>query len=71
MQTLIAKQTVTTDDVALYFVEREGKAAKLRTLQIDEFGRVSNWPDGFFGDALGETREQARLMFERQKKITS
>jgi len=22
----------------------------------------------FFGDALGETREQARLMFERQKK---
>jgi hypothetical protein len=68
MQTLVAKQTVSTDDVALYFVEREEKSAQLRTLQFDEFGRVSNWPDGFFGDALGETREQARLMFERQKK---
>jgi len=71
MQTLVAKQTVSTDEVALYFVERTGKSAQLRTLQIDEFGRVSNWPEGFFGDALGETREQARLMFERRKKITS
>lgn len=59
---------MSTNDVALYFVERKGKSAELRTLQIDEFGRVSNWPEGFFGDALGETREQARLMFERQKK---
>ena len=71
MQTLVAKQKVSTDDVALYFVERQGKSAQLRTLQIDGFGRVSNWPEGFFGDALGETREQARLMFDRQKKSTS
>jgi hypothetical protein len=68
MQTLVAGKKVSTNDVALYFVERKGKSAELRTLQIDEFGRVSNWPEGFFGDALGETREQARLMFERQKK---
>jgi len=29
---------------------------------------VTNWPEQFFGDALGETREQAKLMFERQAK---
>lgn len=68
MQTLVAKREVSTNDVALYFVERKGNSAELQTLQINEFGRVSNWPEGFFGDALGETREQARLMFERQKK---
>ena len=67
MQTLIAGQTITPDHSAMYFVEREHKAARLRTLEIDEFGRVRNWPEGFFGDALGETREQARLLFERQK----
>ncbi|HXF08051.1 MAG TPA: DUF3696 domain-containing protein [Candidatus Acidoferrales bacterium] len=68
MQTLVARQTVSTDDVALYFVERGDKSAQIRALQLDEFGRIRNWPDRFFGDALGETREQARLMFERQKK---
>ena len=67
MQTLMAKQQVKTSEAAMYFVERAGKAAKLRELVLDEYGRVTNWPDGFFGDALGETREQARLMFERQK----
>ncbi|MBE2290946.1 MAG: DUF3696 domain-containing protein, partial [Xanthomonadaceae bacterium] len=35
---------------------------------LDRFGRVGNWPEGFFGDALGETREQARLMFERRRR---
>jgi energy-coupling factor transporter ATP-binding protein EcfA2 len=67
MQTLMAKQQVKASQAAMYFVERDGKAAKLRELEFDDYGRVKNWPDGFFGDALGETREQARLMFERQQ----
>ena len=67
MQTLMARQEVKPDDAAMYFVDRDGKAAKLRALELDAYGRVKNWPEGFFGDALGETREQARLMFERQQ----
>lgn len=65
-QTLIAREEASATDAAMYFVEREGKDAKLISLEVDEFGRVK-WPDGFFGNALGETREQARLMFERLK----
>ena len=68
MQTLIARQTVKPEQAAMYFVQREGAAAKLLPLNIDEYGRVTNWPPQFFGDALGETREQAKLMFERQAK---
>lgn len=67
MQTLMARQQVTANEAAMYFVEGDGQAAKLRALELDAFGRVKNWPEGFFGDALGETREQARLMFERQQ----
>lgn len=67
MQTLMARQQVTANEAAMYFVEGNAQAAKLRALELDAFGRVKNWPDGFFGDALGETREQARLMFERQQ----
>ena len=70
MQTLIAKQQITLNDTAMYFVERDGKIATLRPLELDDFGRVSNWPPGFFGDALGETREQARLVFTRQQEST-
>mgnify|MGYP001015588572 CR=1 FL=1 len=67
MQTLMARQQVSANEATMYFVERDGKSARLRALELDGYGRVKNWPEGFFGDALGETREQARLMFERQK----
>ena len=53
----------------MYFVERDGKAAKLRTLEIDALGRVKNWPPGFFGDTLAETREQTALAIERAKEL--
>ena len=68
MQTLIARQEIKPGQAAMYFVERDGPTAKRRALTIDDYGRVTNWPDQFFGDALGETLEQAKLMFERQAK---
>lgn len=69
MQTLIAKQQITPNDAAMYFVEREGKAARMRPLELDDFGRVKNWPEGFFGDALGETREQTAVAIKRAKEL--
>lgn len=68
MQTLIAKQDIKPSEAAMYFVERKGTVARLLPLDLDDFGRVLNWPPGFFGDAMGETREQARLMFTRHQE---
>lgn len=68
MQTLVARRKTVNDDIAMYFVEPGRQGAKLRKLPIDEYGRVRDWPNNFFGDALGETREQAKLMFARQVK---
>ncbi|MDS4019441.1 MAG: DUF3696 domain-containing protein [Candidatus Competibacter sp.] len=68
LQTIVAKEQVRVDDCRLYFVERNGADAALKQLELDAYGRVLEWPDMFFGDALGETQEQARLMFERQKR---
>ncbi len=70
MQTLIAKKETSAEQVSMFFVEREADNAVLRKLEVDDFGRVNNWPQYFFGDALGETREQARLMFTHQQKRT-
>jgi len=68
LQTLVAKQTLNIDECRMYFVERKGADAVLKNLELDEYGRVKDWPEHFFGDALSETREQARLMFERQQQ---
>ena len=65
MQTLVAREKLSTEDCELYFVEKEKGQAQLRRLELDAYGRVTNWPDRFFGDALGETEEQMRLMFDR------
>jgi predicted ATPase len=67
MQTLVAKGKTKVEDCAMYFVEKGKKGAQLRLLNIDTYGRLTNWPENFFGDAMGETREQARLMFERKR----
>lgn len=66
MQTLIARQAIEPGHCVMYFVERDQEGSHLRELELDDYGRVKNWPDQFFGDALGETAEQARLMFERR-----
>lgn len=66
MQTLMARQQIDRDQVVMYFVERDGTTAKLRELVPNEFGAITNWPDKFFGDAIGETREQAKARAERE-----
>jgi predicted ATPase len=71
MQTLVAREKLSTEDCELYFVEKEQGQAQLRRLELDAYGRVTNWPDRFFGDALGETEEQAMLMFQRRMEATA
>ncbi|MBI2565609.1 MAG: DUF3696 domain-containing protein [Candidatus Schekmanbacteria bacterium] len=66
LQFLIADQKLTRDKCRLYFVDRpKGRAAELRRLNVDDFGRVAEWPERFFGDAAGETERQMRRMMAR------
>lgn len=67
LQTLVAKEQLPLSRCQLYFIERDGADAVLKNLQLDKYGRVHDWPLHFFGDALEETREQASIMFKRQK----
>lgn len=69
MQTLIARQQVSRNDCVMYFVERDGNEAKLRVLEANEYGAISNWPDKFFGDSLGEARQQAIARAERELQM--
>lgn len=70
LQALLAEGTkVTRRDCALYFVDAAGDdSANLTTLELDDYGRVANWPAHFFGDATGETERQVRATLERMTK---
>lgn len=66
LQSLIADERLHTNDCRLYFVDRDDEGVtELNRLQVDPYGRVSNWPKQFFGDAIGETERQTRKMLER------
>jgi predicted ATPase len=68
MQTLIARGQTDTNKCQMMFVERQGADAVLRKLDVDDFGTVKNWPTNFFGDSVGEAREQARARADRMRK---
>ncbi|WP_413737982.1 DUF3696 domain-containing protein [Sodalis sp. RH21] len=68
MQTLVAKRKAMPNQCALYFVARNKSDAVLKTLEMDSLGRLSNWPNNFFGDVTGEVREQAKLAMQRMMK---
>ncbi|MEZ4433820.1 MAG: DUF3696 domain-containing protein [bacterium] len=54
LQRRIAEEALAPDDVALYFAEagEEGEGSTLSELEVDEYGNIANWPEGFFGDEM-------------------
>ncbi len=69
LQFLIADEQISPEDCQLYFVKRGEENAVLERLEVDEFGRIKNWPERFFGDAIGEVERQTRRMIERKTKL--
>lgn len=68
LQFLIADEQISPEDCRLYFVERGEDSAALQRLEVDEYGRIKNWPEKFFGDAIGEVERQTRRMINRMAK---
>jgi predicted ATPase len=54
LQRRVAEGRLSPDSLALYFVDHEGSKSTLTPLDIDLWGAIQNWPEDFFGDALGE-----------------
>ncbi len=67
LQRCVAEQAIEPEQLAMYFVERDGTKAKINALQLDDYGEIRNWPDNFFGDEMGDIA--ARTMAAMQRKI--
>lgn len=70
LQRRIAEEELPRDNAALYFVDTEDGSARIKALDVDDYGNIKNWPDGFFGDEMAEIvarmEAQARRMQRRE-----
>ena len=66
LQRRIAEKTLRPDDVALYFCGGGPQGAVLRTLEVNLFGEIQNWPDDFFGDEMGELAARLDAVAKQQ-----
>lgn len=58
---------IQNSDVALYFCEANEDASKIRELELDLFGNISNWPTDFFGDPTTEALAMLEARVERER----
>ncbi|MDO7852011.1 DUF3696 domain-containing protein [Hymenobacter convexus] len=71
LQRRMAEEVITPEAIKLYFTSIQQGRSELTTLDLDEYGNIRNWPEGFFGDTLGEAAammeaEMKRRMREQQ-----
>lgn len=61
-------ETLSSEDVALYFCEfREGES-HLIPLEVNTYGSIANWPEHFFGDEFGEMAAMTRATMQRMQE---
>lgn len=54
LQRRVAEGAIRPDEVAIYFAKASREGAELEELEVNEFGDITNWPDNFFGDEMGD-----------------
>jgi predicted ATPase len=68
LQRRIAEGKLSPDETALYFCSPGSEGSTIEKLQVDKYGRIANWPENFFGDAIGDTEHQMDAMLRRMEQ---
>ncbi|MDO7884188.1 AAA family ATPase [Hymenobacter cheonanensis] len=68
LQRRMAEELIAPDDIKLYFTSIEAGKSKLTPLELDEYGNINNWPEGFFGDTMGEAAAMMKAEMERRMR---
>lgn len=67
LQRRIAEESISSDDVKLYFCDAPRGVSTLTPLDVDVFGNIGNWPEKFMGDAFNETAEAEMARLRRMR----
>ena len=68
LQRRIAESLIDEEKVSAYFANITKAPAVLEPLQIDQFGNISNWPEHFFGDEMGDIIRQSEAAMNKRMK---
>jgi len=66
-RTAAAEGNQLTDVIQVYFVEKAGSQASFRKVQINEYGAILDWPQGFFDQSQREAERTLKAAFEKKK----
>ncbi len=66
LQRRIAEQRVKPEDIAIHFARAGADGAVLEELLINEYGDISNWPENFFGDEMGDIAARTAAAAQRR-----
>ena len=67
LQRRIAEEKISVDKTALYFCRNDEGVSNIQRLEMDEFGNISNWPENFFGNEMGDLFAMTKAQSERRK----
>jgi len=68
LQRRIAEEHIPAEMTTLYFCSMEDGASKIEKLDVDEYGNIRNWPQGFFGDEMGDLAAMTIAEMKRRKE---
>ena len=63
----IAEEEISADDTAFYFCEMNESASRAERLNVDDYGNITNWPQNFFGDEMGDLAAKTKAEMKRRK----
>jgi predicted ATPase len=64
----IAEEEISVDKTALYSCQIGNGTSTIEPLKMDEYGNISNWPQNFFGDEMGDLAAKAKAEMKRRKR---
>lgn len=71
LQRRVAEEQFLADEAALYFAATKDGESRLTTLELDLFGTIKNWPEGFFGDEFDEIAATSKAVLKRRTQTAS
>jgi predicted ATPase len=71
LQRRIAERTLPPEKVAAFFAKATGAHFTLERLSLDPEGNITNWPEDFFGDLMGEAVAMSNAQAQRQPEPTT
>ena len=64
----ISEEGISAYKTAFHFCHIDNGNSKTERLNVDEYGNISNWPQNFFGDEMGDLVEKTKAEMQRRKR---